>query len=388
MSTSCVVPRIREILTSWLMDDHADLNRLTEWLQGYDIAAGGESEPYTILLEGLREIDRDLERVFTARVRDLLQTNPDVFPFPDKPEEGMYNLLRLCHALAQPDLLGEPLYAMFRRQALSMNFRGMDLRIMLRDALVSNQKDNSLLPAWEAMTDGKSRSGFLPGDVRHGIEGILWMPISEDRPDNPDEDALGRALEKFAAYLEKDTERENIFMETLHRIAERWGSRMWEVFPGISDDHNWPAWASDLTVLAVNFLYRDPPEKTPVMGPYLLTIAALQREMTKATTEAERERYSSAIRDITRRVLEDPVLSNFRLRISERDRLARENYISNSMENEFRGRGEAEIAELIESARRQYMVERGTLTPIVYPASSFLDSRLSIRGNALPEHTF
>jgi hypothetical protein len=341
---------MRELLGDWASKPVPDTDRLVDWLEGYGLPPGVHAVPYIQILDGLVGIEKKLKNEFVVRVAAFLKTEPDRIRPGDRPDEVLFNLLRLCAGLGRGDLLEAPLRAMLLRERLSGKFDGMDLRFALRDALINNQNGPSLFEVWQKMFRGEP--AFLLGDSRDGMEGVARMPRDLKRPAQPDLEALGWALARFAQYLESTEEREDVFNRQLDKLTTRWGSRLWDEFPRLADKYGWPVWAADI-VLDVEA--DDPPQKTPTSGPYVLAIAELRQLMNQpSATPEDRERYRDASLEITRECAK-------LVGSSLRDVYAEENFVLTQMETSFILRKENCVAEAIERARCGYMIARGTI---------------------------
>src|SRR5882724_1428367 len=161
--------RVLRMFREWVNQEPANLARLVQWLEGYSWPVMDSSEPYLRLLHGFRRLDPSIADKFVLRVVEFLSGHPEEKRAGDRPNEVLYNLLRLCGGMNRPDRLAAPLQAMLLRHELTGDFEGANLRAALRDALVRNQTDDALLLGWKAMAMGQDT--FLPGDVRDSLEG-------------------------------------------------------------------------------------------------------------------------------------------------------------------------------------------------------------------------
>jgi hypothetical protein len=245
------------ILLPWLDSAEEDLNQLVRWLQGYDLpAAGGEEEPYVLLLNGLPVgKDRNLrEKQLAARTALLIKEDPDIYRPGDMPEKLIYNLLFLCSGLNAPDELADPLYKMYERDSLEGNWLGIELYDALISALIPNQVDNRLYGLWKLMLERNAPRQFR-GNEYDGFDGILWMPKSEATRGEPDIKALGYAMLVMARYLDQAPDRRTEFSFLLNNVQDIYFDHLtWEIdLLNLAHEYNWPKWAveclPDLSIL-------------------------------------------------------------------------------------------------------------------------------------------
>lgn len=242
-----LVQRMRRLLGEWLAREDWEPQQLIDWLQGYGLPPfGHDDDPFLWLLRGLPAGDErySAETKLASRVAAVLEEQPDVKCPGDRPDELLYNLFMLCAGLGCPDQLSEPLYCVFERGQLKGEWLGVDLRGVLRDALISNPLDNRLQPVWEAMFKGRGHD-FLPGDTYDGFEGIRLMPPSADKRGEPALDAIGNALKAMARYLEQAHDRRPEFRSLINRVVDTYPGRPpWDIDLVMQADKNrWPTWA-------------------------------------------------------------------------------------------------------------------------------------------------
>jgi hypothetical protein len=231
---------------------------------------------------------------------------------------------------------------MMKRGRLSGEFDGASLRDQLTDALIYNQADNRFLDIWNRKLDGDS-SGFLPGGVLEGLDGIAEMP-SEADPDRPDMSALGRALGVFARYLGERVDRRKMFDRYLVGLASRTDSGIWNEFPAMADRYQWPDWARST---ALHMPEIDPPGRPPDPSPFefaknelRLTNGARPEEVALVVRELESEKKKLAASG------------------TPRDRVVGENQFLIGLERSYRHRRFHPIADAIGRARSKSYQER------------------------------
>jgi len=242
-----LIREMQQLVGSWLEQGDWQQQQLIDWLQGFGLpSARYEDEPFQWLLRGvpLAAERYRAEREFARRAAALLDDQPDVHPVGRRPNEVLYNLLELCAGLSVADYLADPLYAMFDRQALAGEWRGIDLRSTLRRALISSQKDNRLEPVWQDMLSGKGHA-WLPGDYYDGFEGIRLQPKSADTRGKPDLDAIGRALAAMTKHIESSTDCRIEFRRLVDRVIATYSGRpSWDAdLIEQADKNMWPIWA-------------------------------------------------------------------------------------------------------------------------------------------------
>jgi hypothetical protein len=234
-------------LKSWLLRERWEGQQLVNWLQGYDFSpVGHDEEPFRWILRCLPtgEAKDQARTTLAERLATLLEQNPDITPIGDRPEEFLYNLFMLCAVLGCPAQLHGPLFAVFERQKLQGQWFGIDLRAALRIALIKNQIDESLLPMWEVMSNGKKHA-FLPGDEFDGFDGARFIPGGLTAPNAPALNVIGKALKGIARRLEKEPTRRTKFRTLVNRVIETYPGRpTWDRdLITQAHQHQWPGWA-------------------------------------------------------------------------------------------------------------------------------------------------
>jgi hypothetical protein len=229
-----LIQEMQQLVGQWIEKNDWRTQELIDWLQGFGLpSARYEDEPFQWLLRGvpLAGERHHVEREFALRAATLLREQPDTRPVGRRPNELLYNLLELCAGLGVPDYLADPLYEMFERRALEQVWRGIDLRISLRRALIANQKDNRLENVWQDMLSGRGHQWLL-GDPYDGFEGVRLQPHSADARGDPDLDAIGRALAAMALHIADNIDRRAEFRSLVTRLMATYPGR--------------PSWPADL----------------------------------------------------------------------------------------------------------------------------------------------
>ncbi|HYH86170.1 MAG TPA: hypothetical protein VEX60_12005 [Pyrinomonadaceae bacterium] len=239
--------RVGQLLDEWLSRPEWELEEAYDWLQGYYLPPVGHDDyPFVWMHRGLLLIEEryEAETELARRMARVLQENPDVTRPGTRPDELLFNLFMLCTSLSYPAVLGEPLLAVYERRKLGGEWLGTDLRVALTAALISNQIDKRLLPAWQAMLEDKD-DDFLIGNVRYGLDGITFMPPSEAAPDEPALDEIGNALKTVARNLSQEHDRRAEFKAFVKTVTDTYPGRpTWAVdLVQIADKNRWPAWA-------------------------------------------------------------------------------------------------------------------------------------------------
>lgn len=271
--TDALTREIQHLIGNWLERSDWTTQELIGWLQGFELpSARYEDEPFRWLLRGVPLAgDRfHAEREFARRVASLLNERPDVECVGRRPNELLYNLLELCAALSVPDHLADPLWEMFGRRALKGIWRGVDLRISLRRALTTNQRDSRLEFVWQEMLSGKGHPWLL-GDHYDGFEGVRLKPTSAATRGEPDTDAIGCALAAMSAHIKADRGCRIEFGSLVSRILGTYPGRpSWHAeLIEQADDKKFPTWAvSALPSLFVRVPAKD--EVTTADACYLL----------------------------------------------------------------------------------------------------------------------
>jgi hypothetical protein len=238
--------QMQRLVLPWLADASARIDTLIDWLHGYGLPpVGHDEEPYVWILRGLPIGGQagEARAILTERVAELLER--DMGGFGRRPNEVMYNLLRLAADLPMPETLGPALRKVCERREVLGNWRGFDLRGALLSALIYNQHDDGLRSDWKALLKGE-KHGFLPASVEDAFHGILWMPLGPGKSGAPDLDAIGWALRQMADYLEKNRPVEycDRFRHLLDEVRNTYPRDTWDYDLLMqADRHSFPRWA-------------------------------------------------------------------------------------------------------------------------------------------------
>lgn len=253
---------MQRLISAWLEGSDRSNQKLIDWLQGFGLpSARYEDEPFRWLLRGvpLAGERHYIENKFAQRVAAFLQEKPDESHVGRRPTELLYNLLELCAALSVPDQLANPLYEMFERRILKGSWRGIDLRISLRRALIFNQIDNRLESVWQDLLSGNGHAWLL-GDHYDGFEGVRLQPHSPDSRGEPDTNAIGCALAAMTTHIESNRLCRLEFRDLINRVLATYPGRptWYEELIEQADEKKFPAWAvSALPSLCVRLNERD-----------------------------------------------------------------------------------------------------------------------------------
>ncbi|MSV28120.1 MAG: hypothetical protein EXQ52_05175 [Bryobacterales bacterium] len=216
---------------------------MLRWLAGRDEAAGFQAEPYQWVLgnaeRGAKKVD--LHRQLSITIREILDGEPELNLEKSRRDRVLYNLLSLCGALARPLELDPPLTRMYRREKLSTQYEGIDLRDRLRAAMIANQTDNSKLELWRRM--GRGTENYLPGDPVDAFFGVLLLPPVKNMPLVEE---LGPAFNWTAKFMESDFDRRRPrFMGLVNSLKQMFpeGPRSWDHdLIDMADKDSWPGW--------------------------------------------------------------------------------------------------------------------------------------------------
>lgn len=239
------VERVSRELEGWLACRDWTLEEVHDWLQGHRLPpVGHDEDAFVWILRGLLCADERgaAEAEMARRLARVLDEQPDVTRPGLRPDEMLYNLFMLCAGLGLPEVLGEPLLAVYGRRALSGKWMGTDLRVALTAALIPNQVNKALLPVWQSMVDGGGHD-FLIGSLAHGLDGVTFLPGVE--PDEPPLREIGEALKALSLRLQDETDRRPEFAHHVERVVSRYPgrpSRHAELLR-LADRYDWPDWA-------------------------------------------------------------------------------------------------------------------------------------------------
>ena len=251
-----LVESMQKKIIKWLNNDNEHLNLLVDWLQGVGFPPfGHDEEPYKKLLYGI-PVGPDRNKVeckFSARVRKLLESKPDIYSIGERPEQLMYNLLMLCSGLSCPDYLADPLYEMLERGKLQGEYLGFDLSVALWSALIDNQIDNRLQNKWQEMLNNYY-SGNSPIDVYSIFEGILLMPESEESRGVANKKMISQALGIISKIFDQLEDNVIEFEIIINEIYSKYPGQEDEINEALilhADKFKWPQWAINCLPLYV-----------------------------------------------------------------------------------------------------------------------------------------
>ena len=128
-----------------------------------------------------------------------MEKQPDEKPVGRRPEQFLYNLLKFAAAVAEPEILNNPLMTMLGREHLSGACARIDRVARLLATMAYNQKGKALHPVWRKMLLKEQQ--FLAGRPLEGFKGVLHMPPW------PAKDEICEALGLVANELESESSR-------------------------------------------------------------------------------------------------------------------------------------------------------------------------------------
>ncbi|MGD0200426.1 MAG: helix-turn-helix transcriptional regulator [Bryobacteraceae bacterium] len=191
------VGELRRQLLPWLEESKWRPEPLIDWLQGRNlISFGHEDEPYRWFLRALPAGDAkwSWHRLELARrLAKILEDQPDVQKPGRRPSELLSSLFLLAAGLDCPDLLADPLYAVYGRLRRGTAELDDVVRDCLLAALTRNQKDLRLYEVWLRMME-TGKHDVLPGNEYAGFEGVTWLPPRPDFRDTLEEVAYAIKL--------------------------------------------------------------------------------------------------------------------------------------------------------------------------------------------------
>src|SRR5215213_708177 len=219
------VERVGSALEEWLARPDWTLGEAHDWLQGHRLPpVGHDEDAFVWMLRGLLCADDrgEAEAETARRLARVLGERPDVTRPGLRPDELLYNLFMLCAGLGFPEVLGEPLLAVYERRELSGRWMGTDLRVALTAALIPNQVDKRLLPVWQSMIGGRC-DDFLIGGLAHGLDGVTFLPAAE--PGEAPLRELGDALKALSVRLHDEPDRRPEFAQYIEGVVSRYPGR-------------------------------------------------------------------------------------------------------------------------------------------------------------------
>lgn len=236
-------------IREWLDDDAGSIWELVDWLRGYGLPlSSGNDEPYLWLMRGLEEIGMAKLKGgrFCERFGLMLDKMPEIALECERPEEVLYNVFRLAVCLHCPSCLGKPLLKIYSQGKIQGDWMRIDLRSVLRAALIENQINQDLRPVWASLFEEESKR-LLPGKPLDGFTGICKMPRSENELGVPDVEAILGGLTKMVAYLKDKPDRVKNLFALFFGLKEEYPAVNWaSKWSYQSRRDNWMPWASGI----------------------------------------------------------------------------------------------------------------------------------------------
>lgn len=160
------------VLDAWRARHSLSIEQLGRFLQGYDPpphgAGGGEPHEW-VLQAGYPRA------ALAGALAELLTNVRAVVKAARRPDELLYNSLALAADLRAPGLLSAPLIGLMK-EGIAGAWRAVPLAAVLRDALVVNQRDDTLCGLWTAALDGGVEEPVPCGPI-DGLAGLILMPL-------------------------------------------------------------------------------------------------------------------------------------------------------------------------------------------------------------------
>lgn len=175
------VGEMRRKLLPWLWE-RGPLEKLAEWLQGYDLPpVGDEVPPSQWLLDALRPDEEELRTVLAERLSTaILKRRWDVEPPAGREQDLVRNLLTLAEGLRSPAVLGEAVWTVYKRRA-DVRLEGSKEPVPghpLVGAVMYNQPDERFRGFWTTGMLAEQKVAETPEYAATGLLGMSHMPIS------------------------------------------------------------------------------------------------------------------------------------------------------------------------------------------------------------------
>jgi transcriptional regulator with XRE-family HTH domain len=174
------VGEMRRKLLPWLWE-RGPLERLAEWLQGYDLPpAGDEVPPSQWLLDALRPDEHELRTLLAKQLgKAILARRWDVEPPAGREQNLVRNLLTLAEGLRSPSVLGDAVWTVYQRRAY-VRLEGSTDPVPghpLVGAAVYNQPDGRFRDFWTTGMLGEEKVAEAPDCAATGLVGMSHMGI-------------------------------------------------------------------------------------------------------------------------------------------------------------------------------------------------------------------
>jgi hypothetical protein len=171
---------MRRKLLPWLWD-RGPLEKLAEWLQGYDLPpVGDEITPSQWLLDALGPADEELRTVLAEQVGKAIQKSRwDVEPPGGRKEEFVRNLLALIEGLRKPAILGDAIWHVLQRRAY-LPIEGSTEPVPghpLVRAVMYNQPDGRFHDFWRSAFLAERQLKAMPEYVSEGLLGFSYVGL-------------------------------------------------------------------------------------------------------------------------------------------------------------------------------------------------------------------
>ncbi len=265
-STNTIDPAFKALagdLKRWLDKDENDFVLFRRWLTGYEIhILSRERQNYGWILEGLKVIDDEFyyQKLAEKTASFLTEVSPEKYLVTEEryDDEFLYNLYYLCVGLKQKDILAKPLQTQYKyfnehpeqREIIFRREGIFDVSDAFREALISNQIDDTYYEVWENIMKRKEDAFLFTYSILDGYRGINSMP-SNDNASAPNTQAIGKALKLMANYFTDLPESERNIRGLLERTQEVWSDYQHfeqELYKE-AIENSFPSWATDEILL-------------------------------------------------------------------------------------------------------------------------------------------
>ncbi|MEK7993366.1 MAG: helix-turn-helix transcriptional regulator [Planctomycetota bacterium] len=174
------VGEMRRKLLPWLWN-RGPLEKLAEWLQGYDLPpVGDEVPPSQWLLDALRPDEQALRTSLAERLSQaILRRRWDVEPPPGRQQDLVRNLLNLAEGLRSPAVLGDAVWTVYQRRPY-VCLEGSKKPAPghpLVGAAMYNQPNELFRGFWTTGMLAEREVAEMPEYAATGLLGMSHMPV-------------------------------------------------------------------------------------------------------------------------------------------------------------------------------------------------------------------